>query len=110
MAWRPNVSTSLRSVVTSNERPSITTVTVPCSMPVGTDAEAGRGGAADHLVGQRRGGEIDLADRLADQRVAHRAADHARLLAVAIERVQEPRQRRLAQPGGVREQRGARVT
>ena len=36
LAWRPKVSTSSRSVVTSNGRPSITTVTVPCSMPVGT--------------------------------------------------------------------------
>ena len=36
LAWRPKVSTSSRSVVTSNGRLSITTVTVPCSMPVGT--------------------------------------------------------------------------
>ena len=36
LAWRPKVSTSSRKVVTSNGRPSATTVTVPCSMPVGT--------------------------------------------------------------------------
>ena len=36
LAWRPKVSTSSRSVVTSNGRPSMTTVMVPCSMPVGT--------------------------------------------------------------------------
>ena len=41
LAWRPKVSTSSRSVVTSNGRPSMTTVTVPCSMPVGTALEAG---------------------------------------------------------------------
>ena len=36
LAWRPKVSTSSRKVVTSNGRLSITTVMVPCSMPVGT--------------------------------------------------------------------------
>ena len=35
-AWRPKVSTSSRKVVTSNGRPWTTTVTVPCSIPVGT--------------------------------------------------------------------------
>src|ERR1700730_7252790 len=35
-ALRPNVSVSSRSVVTSNGRPSATSVTVPCSIPVGT--------------------------------------------------------------------------
>ncbi len=35
-ALRPNVSTSSRNVVTSKPVPSITTVTVPCSTPVGT--------------------------------------------------------------------------
>src|SRR5262249_28940272 len=36
VARRPSVSTSSRNVVTSKPRPSITTVTVPWSMPVGT--------------------------------------------------------------------------
>ena len=36
VAWRPSVSTSWRSVVISNGRPSITAVTVPCARPVGT--------------------------------------------------------------------------
>ncbi len=35
-ACRPSVSMSARKVVTSNERPLRTAVTVPCSMPVGT--------------------------------------------------------------------------
>ena len=34
-AWRPKVSMSRRSVVTSNGKWSTTMVTVPCSMPVG---------------------------------------------------------------------------
>ena len=108
LAWRPKVSTSSRSVVTSNGRPSITTVTVPCSMPVGTGLKPAAAGAADHLVGNGGGGDIDLADRLAEQRVAHRAADHARLLAVAIEHREQPRQRALAQPGAHRRAAAAR--
>ena len=35
-AWRPSVSTSRRSVVTSKPRPATTAVTVPCASPVGT--------------------------------------------------------------------------
>ena len=35
-ACRPSVSTSRRNVVTSNFRPAITAVIVPCSTPVGT--------------------------------------------------------------------------
>ncbi len=85
VAWRPKVSTSSRKVVTSNGRPSITTVTVPWSMPVGTALKPAAVGAAHHLLRQRRGGDVDVAMRQAEQRVAHRAADHARLLAVAVE-------------------------
>ncbi len=63
--------------------------------------EARRGGAAHHLFGHGRGGDVEFADRLAEQRVAHRAADHARLLAVAVEHREQPRQRALAQPRGI---------
>ena len=63
--------------------------------------EAGGLDAADHLVGQRRGGDVDVAVRLAEQRVAHRAADDARLLAVAVEHGEQPRKRPLAQPAGI---------
>ena len=66
--------------------------------------EARGADAADHLVGNGGGGDVDFADRLAEQRIAHRAADHARLLAVAIEHREQPRQRALAQPGRVLEQ------
>ena len=99
LAWRPKVSTSSRSVVTSNGRLSITTV-IGAVLDAGRHRLEARGAdAADHLVGHGGGGEIDVADRLAEQRVAHRAADHARLLAVAIEHRKQPRQRALAQPG-----------
>ena len=68
--------------------------------------EAGRRGAPDHLVGHGRGGDVELVDRLAEQRVAHRAADHARLFAVAVEHVEQPRQRPVPQPRGVLERDG----
>ena len=67
-------------------------------------------GAPDHLVRHGGGGDVDLADRLAEQRVAHRAADHARLLAVAVEHVEQPRQRALAQPRGARGASGRHVS
>ena len=44
-------------------------------------------GAADDVLGQRRGGDVDLAHRQSEQRVAHRATNHAGFLAV---RVQQP--------------------
>ena len=52
VALRPKVSMSSRSVVTSNGVPPATTVTVPCSMPVGTALKPSRGGAPRHFVGQ----------------------------------------------------------
>jgi hypothetical protein len=60
--------------------------------------EAGGGGTAHHLGGQRRGRDIDVAMRNTEQRVAHRAADDARLLVVAIEKRKKWRKRPLAQP------------
>ncbi len=63
--------------------------------------EAGCLDAADHLGGQRRRGDVDVAVRLAEQRVAHRAADHARLLAVAIEHREQARERLLTQPWSI---------
>jgi hypothetical protein len=49
--------------------------------------DAGRFGAADHLVGQRRGRDIDIADRNVQERVADRAADHPRFLAVLVQKL-----------------------
>jgi hypothetical protein len=63
--------------------------------------EGGGGGAPHHLGRQGRGGDIEVARRHAQQRVAHRPADHARLLAVAIEHADEPRERALAEPVAV---------
>ncbi len=40
---------------------------------------------ANHLIGQRRGCDVDIAHRQAQQFVAHRAADHARFLTVGIQ-------------------------
>ena len=60
--------------------------------------EAGRGSAAHHLGRQRRGRDVDVAMRDAEQRVAHRAADDARLLMVAVEQRKKLRKRPLAQP------------
>ena len=50
--------------------------------------EAGELGTARHLVRNSGRGEIDLRDRQAHQRVAHGAADDARLFSVAIQRVE----------------------
>ena len=101
LAWRPKVSTSSRRVVTSNGRPSTTTVTVPCSMPVGTALKPAACSAAHHLGRQRGGGDVDVAERHAEQRVAHRAADDARLLAVAVEHGEQIRQAGRLQPFGI---------
>ena len=61
--------------------------------------EAGGVHAPHHLLRHRGGGDVDLMDGLADQRVAHRAADHARLLAVAVEHAEQARQRAGGEPG-----------
>ncbi len=47
-------------------------------------------GAADHVLRQRRGRDVDIADGKTKQRIAHRAAGHPRLLAVRIEQRQHP--------------------
>ena len=60
-------------------------------------------GAAHDFLRQGGGGDIDLSDRPADQRIAHGAADHARFLAVAIEHLEQPRDRSAGQPGGAGE-------
>ena len=78
VAWRPKVSTSRRKVVTSNGWPSLTTVTVPCSMPVGTGCRPAAAASGDHRLGAGVGGDVDVGDRAAEQRVAHAAADEER--------------------------------
>ena len=56
---------------------------------------------ADHFGREHRSGDIDVAVRLADEGVAHRAADDAGLLAVTLERGENVAQRRLSQPFGI---------
>ena len=64
----------------------------------GNGVEAGLARAAHDLVGHRRGRQIDLADLKTEQRIAHRAADHARFLAVLVEHRQKPHERIVRQP------------
>src|SRR5262249_48036743 len=67
----------------------------------GHGLEAGRLDPADHFRRQRGGGDVDVAVRLAAERVAHRAAAHAGLRAVAVKGGEKVAQRRLSQPCGV---------
>ena len=68
--------------------------------------DAGRLGAADDLVGQRRGCDIDVAEGNIQQRIAHGAADHAGFLAIAIEQREHARGRTGPEPGRVRQHAG----
>src|SRR5207244_7881752 len=63
--------------------------------------DAGGPGAADHLIGKRRGRNIDIADRNLQSRVADRAADHARFLAVAAQQFEHAGGRTGSEPGRV---------
>jgi hypothetical protein len=56
------------------------------------DLEPRRPRAANHFVGRRGGREVEIERRLAEREVAHCAADEARLLAVAVEGFERPRQ------------------
>jgi len=74
----------------------------------GTVLDAGGHGAeacsldpTDHFGRGHGSGDIDVAVRLADESVAHRAADDAGFLAVALERGENAAQRRLSQPFGI---------
>ena len=55
--------------------------------------DAGRLGAADHLVGKRRGRDVDVAQGNIQERIANGAADHAGFLAIAIEQREHARGR-----------------
>ena len=63
--------------------------------------EACRAHALDHFVRHGCRGDVDFLDQQSDQRVTHRAADRARLLAVAVEHGQQARQRAALKPGGI---------
>ena len=60
--------------------------------------EARRLHPANHLLGDGGGGDVDVAVRLADERVADGAADDAGLLAVAVEHGEQIGERRFPQP------------
>ena len=47
--------------------------------------DARRLGATRHFIGQRRGGDVDIAGRDVQKRIADGAADHAGFLAIAVE-------------------------
>src|ERR1700680_626121 len=63
--------------------------------------EARRFDAAHHLLRHRRGRHVDLTDRNFHQRIAHRAADDAGFLAVAIEQRQQAGDLGILEPNGV---------
>jgi hypothetical protein len=63
--------------------------------------EACRLDPADHLARQRGGGDVSIAVWLAEQRVAHCAADDASLLAFTVKRGEDVAQWRLTQPSGI---------
>jgi hypothetical protein len=55
--------------------------------------DAGRLGAANDFGGQRRGRYVDVAEGNIQECIANRAADHAGLLAVAVQQCEHPRGR-----------------
>ena len=65
--------------------------------------EAGGGGAAYHLLGDCGRGDVEFMDRLAEQSVPHRAADHARRFAVPVEHGEQKGQWPVFQPRGILE-------
>ena len=106
VARRPSVETSRRRVVISNGWPSLTAVTVPWSIPVGTALILACSSRADHFFGRDPGREVDVADRQAEQVVADRAADVAGQALIGAERVEQPLHAALPAPfGGVELQR-----
>ena len=87
-------------MVTSNGCLSITTVMVPCAMPV----ELALKPAASTRRATSSGSAVvatSISVGQLQQRIAHRAADHAHFLAVAVEHVKQPRQRAFLRPGDV---------
>ena len=69
---------------------------------------AGRRDAPHDLLRHRRRRHVDFVDRKPQQRIAHRAADHARFFAVAIEQREQARDLAVLEPGGVAEMRSWR--
>lgn len=61
--------------------------------------EARRGYPRDHRLRQCRGRKIGFANRKPEQKITHRAADHARLFALAVQHGEHIGQRFLVQEG-----------
>ena len=70
--------------------------------------DPGGGRAPHHLIGQRGGRDVDVAERHADERVARGAADDTRLLAAAVEEREHALHRRGTEPGIVGKPHGDR--
>src|SRR5262245_42685699 len=71
--------------------------------------ESGGGDALHDFFRNGGGGDIHFRDRYAEQRIAHRPADDARLLAVAVQHGKQPRQRARGKPGIADVESGAAV-
>ena len=65
--------------------------------------EAGSRGKPHHVGRQRRRRHVDVLDRQAHQRIAHRAADDARLRSLSLERCEHLGRRGPVEPLGLRE-------
>ena len=60
--------------------------------------EAGARRASDRLVGKRSSGDVDVAGRFAEQRIAHGSAGNARFLATLIQEREQLLQRGIGEP------------
>ena len=69
------------------------------------DAQTRGLGALHDLVRHGGGGDVDFVERLIDQRIADRTADHARLFAVTVEDRENIGQRSPGQPRGIAKMR-----
>ncbi len=69
--------------------------------------QAGRLGPRNNLVRDENRRQIDIADRLAKQRVAHRAADDARGALAGHQRSEHRLQVLVLEPGGLSKGAGA---
>ncbi len=70
--------------------------------------DPGGNSAPHHLLGERSGRDVDVAQRHADERIARGAADHPRLLAAAVEEIEHAPHRRSAEPSIVGKPHGDR--
>ena len=84
------------------------TVTVPCSMPVGFALKPAASTRRTTSCGTAVVATSISPTGKLHQRIAHRAADDTRFLAVAIEQREQAGDRAVLEPGGVAEMRAVR--